>query len=420
MIEAGHLATLPAELLDLILSFLGPVDLSNISLTCRILCERSSSDLVWARHVQDNVPGVKLEDATPFGSYRDLYIAHDPHWFLPKYKLWFNDYYLTGKLILARYNPRHGSIEGYRLVAERPPPIFETWEADPEVIIHSFEPLCSLHLDQPTLKFDAPRRPQLDSDIAGPWSLKKRHWARFDDEIAMPNDGIRGTVHSNFLFTRAVEPYPSMQLWPPLTIPASERVRNSTQESFIGSNHRPQHRSEICTQAFRVRRWLELNSEPGRRGYGLSKMGEEVHTYSTLDPKLYTPTEDKPYRGIWVGDYSGHGCEFLLMHQPDDAEPFDEASVVQREDETVAEWETRKKEERICRGSLEAIKLTGDPNVPRGEHTFISDDISNDSLVRVAEEERFRGARIVRSRGHIAARMFRNGKSLCSQQSGIH
>jgi hypothetical protein len=42
-------------------------------------------------------------------------------------------------------------------------------------------------------------------------------------------------------------------------------------------------------------------------------LGEEVYTYATLDPKLYTPTEEKPYRGIWVGDYSGHGCEFLLV-----------------------------------------------------------------------------------------------------------
>lgn len=141
-------------------------------------------------------------------------------------------------------------------------------------------------------------------------------------------------------------------------------------------------------------------------------LGEEVYTYATLDPKLYTPTEEKPYRGIWVGDYSGHGCEFLLMNQPDDDEPFNEEDVVQREDETVEEWELRKKEERVYRGSLEAIKLTGDPNVPRGEYTFVADDLSATGYVRTATEERFKGARIVRSRGHIAARMFRNGKFL--------
>jgi len=41
-------------------------------------------------------------------------------------------------------------------------------------------------------------------------------------------------------------------------------------------------------------------------------IGEEIITYSTLDPVLYTPTPTKPWRGIWVGDYSGHGCEFLV------------------------------------------------------------------------------------------------------------
>ena len=140
-------------------------------------------------------------------------------------------------------------------------------------------------------------------------------------------------------------------------------------------------------------------------------LGEEVYTYATLDPKLYTPTEEKPWRGIWVGDFSGHGCEFLLIHQPDSATPFDEASVVQREDETHEEWEARKKEEKLYRGPIEGIKLTGDPNVPRGEHTFIADDISSKGYIRTATEERFKGARIVKSRGHIAARMFRNGKS---------
>lgn len=141
-------------------------------------------------------------------------------------------------------------------------------------------------------------------------------------------------------------------------------------------------------------------------------LGEEVYTYATLDPKLYTPTEDKPYRGIWIGDYSGHGCEFLLMHQPDDDEPFDPASLVQEPDETAEEFETRKHDERVYRGSIRAIKLTGDPNVPRGEYTFVADDIGKNGFVRVATEERFKGARVVKSRGHIAQTMFRDGELL--------
>jgi hypothetical protein len=63
----------------------------------------------------------------------------------------------------------------------------------------------------------------------------------------------------------------------------------------------------------------------------------------------------------------------------------------------------------VYKGSIEAIKLTGDPNVPRGEHTFIADDIGAAGFIRVAQEPPFQGARIVKCRGHIAARGFQEG-----------
>jgi len=140
-----------------------------------------------------------------------------------------------------------------------------------------------------------------------------------------------------------------------------------------------------------------------------------VDTFATIDPVLYTPTEDKPWRGIWVGDYSGHGSEFLLMHQPDDVVPFDEESVLKMDSETTEEWEARKKEARTYYGSIEAIKLTGDYNVPRGEFSFIADDLGEDGYVRTAEDSNFKGARIVQSRGRIAERLFINDKWIESQ-----
>jgi hypothetical protein len=62
-------------------------------------------------------------------------------------------------------------------------------------------------------------------------------------------------------------------------------------------------------------------------------------------------------------------------------------------------------------GRIEAIKLTGDMNIPRGEYSFIAPDIGTGGFVRVADEEIFRGARIVRSAGHLAQRGFRDGES---------
>jgi hypothetical protein len=399
----SFLLVLPSELIDHILTFLGPLDLVAISSTCKFLAHHGQSDLAWQRHVQDNVPGVRITSPAPCNTFRELYVAHDPHWFLPKYKIWFCDHFLTGKIIIARYDPRRGCIEGYRLVAERSPPSFDPWEMDDVVLIHSFQPKCHLHMDQPVLQLEAL---SLESLMSSKGKTKPEH--RFNAETPMRiNERNHNGIFSNLLLTRPVDVRPNMQLWPPLTIPARQRVRNASQESFMGSGHRPQKRSEVSDQAFRIRRWMEMITE---HPTGI-RLGEEVYTYATLDPKLYTPTEEKPYRGIWVGDYSGHGCEFLLMHQPDD-EPFDEESVVQREDETIEEWLLRKKEERIYRGSLEAIKLTGDHNVPRGEYTFVADDLSSTGYIRTATEEQFKGARVVQSRGHIAARMFRNGKFL--------
>lgn len=278
-------------------------------------------------------------------------------------------------------------------------------------MIHSFEPKARLHIDQPVLKLDADLPDQVsDARSRGKGKGRVSYQPRYANEISMPiHERSHYGVRSNFFHARRVREMPRMQLWPPPTVPARHRVRNESQQSFAGSGHRPQSRSEISDQSFRVRRWMDMAAGQPIPGVHL---GEEVYTYATLDPKLYTPTEDKPYRGIWIGDYSGHGCEFLLMHQPDDDEPFDPASLVQEPDETAEEFETRKHDERVYRGSIRAIKLTGDPNVPRGEYTFVADDIGKNGFVRVATEERFKGARVVKSRGHIAQTMFRDGELL--------
>jgi hypothetical protein len=143
-------------------------------------------------------------------------------------------------------------------------------------------------------------------------------------------------------------------------------------------------------------------------------VGEELITYSTLDPKLYTPTVLKPWRGIWVGDYSTHGCEFLLIHQPDDetSATDEELGLVRRDSESDEEWQARRTEGRTFQGRLEAIKLTGDPNVPRGEITFVADDIGPDGVVDGPPVDPcFQGMRAVHSKGHIANTGFALGKN---------
>lgn len=210
------------------------------------------------------------------------------------------------------------------------------------------------------------------------------------------------------------------------------------------------------------------------------RVGQEVTTWSTLPEECYTPTPQKPWQGIWVGDYAGHGCEFLVVMQPDDPRPLPERAVnvlraaeregsvssgdswstapsVQEEwdadgwddndevpeddmiagqgsstmqdststlhassaDGSVQRADDVVDDKTIYLGRLEAVKLTGDPNIPRGEYTFIAPEIGPSGLIRVADEELFKGARIVKSVGHIAARGFRDGESREAYQEGI-
>lgn len=287
--------------------------------------------------------------------------------------------------------------------------------------------------------------------------------------------------------------------WPPLRFPATSRARNDSHNSYNSAGHRPTRSSEVSHNNFRLRKWVEYTgrrSSPnmisfttgisaalgvgmpyfasglGSGGGGMSiRMPEDITTYASLHESCYTPTPQKPWQGIWCGDYSGHGCEFIAIIQPDVAderplprgtgwlqewfkggrrgssssdasfvsarEELDATTAIENDNtiqagpssQSVLDAHTLPPPPRaasesgssdtphddVPSGRIEAIKLTGDPNIPRGHYTFIAPDIGHGGFVRVADEPTFRGARVVRSAGHIAGRGFRSGK----QQRGI-
>ncbi|TLD35852.1 F-box domain-containing protein [Venturia nashicola] len=450
------LTNLPAEIIYNILSFLPPISLGAVAQTCRLLSEHAYDDKLWQAIVHSNLPATTLKTAAPSPSFRHLYLSHLPYWFLPKHKIWFSDTQATGKLLIARYSPSRQTIEAYTVTASRGTSTFKFWKWNPEVVIHTFEPTVRLDLNQSLLRL----RPRDISSSSG--ALTSEIYMQAETPMRSYRTHQNGHVtgaSSAFMLAKplaSAATFQSTSVWPPFTLPATVRSRNTSRDAFSSSGHRPTKLSEVSEYTFRLRRWTEFTH---RLAQDAMPMGEDVATYATLPSEAYTPTKLKPWRGIWCGDYSGHGCEFLAILQPDKnrglpegakeaiharrflGEPGSrttETAVTDAEENPAAEsqlpgqinsWpgsettvapiitqgdiytpkEDDCNEDRIYRGQLLAVKLTGDTNIPRGEYTFIAPDIGKDGTVRIANEEMFKGARIVTSVGHIAARGYREG-----------
>lgn len=487
--QTSPLVHLPLELLESVFDHLSAIDLVAISATCRHLRTVANSEFRWQGLVQENVPGYKVTSCYPYNSFRKLYKAHDPRWFLPKYKIWFADDSLYGRLIIARFDHRRGCIEGYQLVASVPNDIWEDDVLDNGTMIRKHDFRVGLHLDQPVFQLD-PENQSPESDNATVRLWQELDFVRYKDNgnSSKPKPNFKVEVraqggssisagsrsrsfHTNFFLAkaqrlrnaihdaeelmdahnvrdllhtdlsrslsprdylvrstipgavipgggghglRAAVPHGMMTIlrdkyWPPPTIESPHRVANVGPVGVNGGynaestskilQNPPATRAEISDHAFHLRRWVEF----GR--VMRAHIGEELVTYSTLDARLYTPTPEKPYRGIFVGHYGPHGCEFILIHQPDD-NGFGVEKMERREEETEEKFEQRKKDAKVYRGGLAGIKLTGDPNVPRGEYTFVARDIGEEGFVKVADEEEFAGARVVKAKGHVAEHNF--------------
>ncbi|KAG8631607.1 hypothetical protein KVT40_000747 [Elsinoe batatas] len=523
--QASTLLGLPTELMLHCISYLPPLDLARASRTCRTLQKSAATDSLWQRHVNTNLP-TPLSSPAPLSSFRDLYVAHYAYWFLPRQKIWISDSEPCGQLVIARYNPTKASIEAHAVVAERGEHTVSAWSENNQVLIHGFDPNVQLHLDRPILKLTTGGRRVsiIQSSPRGPlssfWSSESspRETPLLSQEILMDcaHTNSPAGVRTSFVLSRDLPEHlinEGSAVWPPFSIPAPSRARNLSGSDFSSISHRPSKHNEISQNTFRIRRWMEyanrrnssklaqfpgldrLSVAPGltffassASGYNLDRRGENVTTFGTIDPAAYTPTPRKPWRGIYCGDYSGHGCEFLLVLQPDEgaedplpeglnwlnewltgdrprtvdnqnditartynrmneiltdmaerdgfrhrANAFDDDESDEPSDDDDDDWEepegvrgelqrqtsvaadSAMETEDIYSGRLVAIKLTGDPHVPRGQITFIAPDLGEKGLVRTAEEDIFRGARVVRSAGHVANRGFMHDQYIPSQ-----
>lgn len=473
--KASGVAGLPAELIVYILSHLEPTDLAHVAQTCKTLYQHSYDDSIWQPLINVN-SSIPIQRPHPLKSFRDLYAAHHPYWFLLKNRIWFGDNQPYGKLLLTRYEPETGNIIAHTILANRGSDFIQPWERDRRVIIHSFNPQVWLHLRRPEVKLEVDSlntTEQDNEDLLGR-EHRERPWRGKERLMDISNDA---GLYCSFMLCRVLPEAAineSTQLWPPLRVPARTRTRNLSGDEFNSLGHRPNSLGQISESNFRIRKWAEYTGRQGssdtvpftspnglaaaiegvrqnlasrwRAGVdGLLRvrMPEDVVTYATLPESSYKPTAKKPWQGIWCGDYSGHGCEFLLIQQPDkeNERPLPEGmhwlapwfggtrrgsansvgSYVRAQEQpssqtkeesagSASQAQTNATDYEEPSGRLEAIKLTGDPNIPRGEYTFIAPDIGPRGLIRIADEQLFRGARVVKSAGHIAMRNFVNGE----------
>ena len=400
--------------------------------------------------MQSNVPGQLITSSYPCFGFLDLFRAHHPRWFLPRYKIWFSDTGLPGRMIVTRYDPRRGCIEGYQLVGRNRDTSHQRWEADNTTVILGFRPDIRLHLDSPVLRLPAyspndsyraedpfasfsPHRSASDATGEASRATSSTPKWRFQTEIRMQLN-LMNRLQSSFVHARRLLPtdlttrprtkFPYSHIWPPPTIPSADHVLGAglDRSTSLRPTDHATRISETTDLAFRIYKWIQIHDDdpgpstaelltpPPPSPSRLLAIGEEVSTYTTLAPDLYTPTPSHPFRGIWIGDYGSHGCEFLWLRQPDVSPSPQQQDRV--EGESDAAYAARMREP-VYSGRLEGVKLTGDANVPRGEVTFVVEELGDGGVVGVGEHKPFEGVRIVRSRGHIADNGFSAGESFC-------
>ncbi|KAI9739603.1 MAG: hypothetical protein M1834_006321 [Cirrosporium novae-zelandiae] len=364
MTPHSTLIDLPNELLLKVFDFLPAPSLANLSRTCRRVNTLASDELLWGRLVRENIGSI--ETPSPFQSFRSLYLLHYPYWFLCRNRIWFSDKQYNGRLVLFTYDSGTGRMNGRTVITtlRRWEVSAQQWDWNPSVHICNFNPKVQLN-EAPSIQLP-------------PILVTK------DLQIFNP---IKANNKQELLLAHAIAPRHPMSVWPPKNIPSKHHVCNQSHDGSRCSGHQPLTLDKVCDTAFRIRTLAGME------------------TFSTISPELYTPTEQKPWQGIWVGDYSGQGCEFLLIIQDD--EPLRDISETET---TIPGQPLNKKEEPGFKGCMRAIKLTGDSNVPRGELSWVAPDIGSGGLIRVAEEAPFVGARIVKSLGHVALPGFVRGR----------
>ncbi|KAF8243007.1 hypothetical protein K440DRAFT_563062, partial [Wilcoxina mikolae CBS 423.85] len=275
----------------------------------------------------------RITSPRPYPTFKALYATIHPYLWL-RSRLWYSDRRFTGHMAVSRYCAKSGTIAFHTLLAPPYEGEQRRWSLDPRVIIPSFKPLLKLWTDQAILELPLP-------SSRGPTMIQ--------------------TTLQRVRSIPAHQQSPSRAYWPPMRMPAAERIKDPSDIDFFPPPY------AAATSLFRLQKKMRLSPH------------SEFEVFAALDPEHYTPDEAHPWRGVWVGDLPGHGSELVLFQQ---AESLD------------------------GRDMLSGLKLTGDINIPRGECIFHVDDLLE--VLRVSEEHEWPGATVVKAYGQTADHQFKH------------
>jgi hypothetical protein len=144
---------LPDTILTCIISYLDdPQSLARAASVSRQFREIAYSDELWKTFVNSCLP-TSIKSCKPAPSFRRLFIAFHPYWFIPKFRFWLSDEYPRGQLLIARFNPSPLCIEAWAVVADRENARYQPWSFDPEVMIHESDMRVRVDQQHPVFRF---------------------------------------------------------------------------------------------------------------------------------------------------------------------------------------------------------------------------------------------------------------------------
>ncbi len=278
-----------------------------------------------------------LSSPAPYGNWRTAYALLFARygWLLG---LWHGDTQWLGDLSQCTYNEMSGNIDCYRL---EPLAIFRS------PVTYSY--------DQNTLWRDfrvGLRTWSLPTFSLGPYADQEQTRVSVHRVRAFDMDLLREGSDPQYVRERT----DLEGLWPSLLMPSKDH----TGHKRYGFGLKEDYSHDLFVLRRPIFDTVSLVL-PGQMSHHLEYMSR------IPSPPIPGPGPED-CTGLWIGDYSSHGPEILYLYYPTPT-------------------------------SLHAVKITGDPNVPRGQFSWIVDNLATH---RICQEDEWPGARAVLGRGQIS------------------